>query len=61
MSYLMTANVPGGSFAVFKDGKLIYSEGLGYASQELEVAATRNTKFRIGKITECFTTERIYH
>lgn len=55
MSYMMTANIPGGSFAVFKDGKLIYSEGLGYASQELEVAATRNTKFRIGKVTECFT------
>lgn len=55
MNYMMTANIPGGSFAVFKDGKLIYSEGLGYASQELEVAATRNTKFRIGKVTECFT------
>lgn len=55
MSYMMTANIPGGSFAVFKDGKLIYSEGLGYASRELEVAATRNTKFRIGKVTECFT------
>lgn len=55
MSYMMTANIPGGSFAVFKDGKLIYSEGFGYASQELEVAATRNTKFRIGKVTECFT------
>jgi CubicO group peptidase (beta-lactamase class C family) len=55
MNYMMTANIPGGSFAVFKDGKLIYSEGLGYASQELEVAATRNTKFRIGKVTECLT------
>lgn len=55
MSYMMTANIPGGSFAVFKNGKLIYSEGFGYASHELEVAATRNTKFRIGKVTECFT------
>lgn len=55
MSYMALSNIPGGSFAVFKNGELIYSEGIGYASKEFEIAATRNTKFRIGAVSECFT------
>lgn len=55
VNYLVMGNIPGGSFAIAKDGKLIYSEGMGYASKDLEVPATRTTKFRIGSVSECFT------
>ena len=53
--FLSRNYVPGGSFAVAKDGKIIYSEAMGYASKDLEVLATRKTKFRIGAVTELFT------
>lgn len=55
ISYMMINNIPGATFAVAKDGKIIYSEGMGLASKDLEVVATRNTKFRIGVVSECFT------
>jgi len=48
ISYLITNNVPGASFAITKNGKLIYSEGMVQASKDLEVPVTRQTKFRIG-------------
>jgi len=57
----MTGNfIPGGNFAIAKEGKLIYSEGMGLASKDLEVPVTRETKFRIGDVSEIFTA-LIYH
>ncbi|WP_175550026.1 serine hydrolase domain-containing protein [Mariniphaga anaerophila] len=53
--YLSANLVPGGNFAVAKNGKIIYSEGMGLASEDLNVPATRNTKFRIGQVSEVFT------
>ncbi|HSO86564.1 MAG TPA: serine hydrolase domain-containing protein [Draconibacterium sp.] len=53
--YLMLNNIPGASFAIAKEGKIIYSEGMGLASKDLEVPATRKTKFRIGEVSELFT------
>ena len=53
--YLMMDNIPGATMAVCKDGKIIYSEGLGLASKDLEVPVTRKTKFRIGAVSELFT------
>ncbi|MBK6282362.1 MAG: beta-lactamase family protein [Draconibacterium sp.] len=53
--YLMMDNIPGATMAVCKDGKIIYSEGLGLSSKDLEVPVTRKTKFRIGAISELFT------
>lgn len=55
VNYLVMGNIPGGSFAISKDGKIIYSEGMGFASKDLEVPVTRTTKFRIGNVSECFT------
>lgn len=56
MVFYLTRNaIPGASIAVAKNGQLIYSEGFGLASKELEVRATRETKFRIGKVSELFT------
>lgn len=53
--YMARNYIPGANVAIAKDGKLIYSEGLGYASKDLDVPATRKTKFRIGEATEIFT------
>jgi len=53
--YLSTNRIPGAGIAVMKDGQLIYSEALGLASTDLEVPATRETKFRIGDVSEIFT------
>lgn len=53
--YLSLNNIPGASIAVSKNGKIIYSEGMGLASKDLEVPVTRKTKFRIGEVSEIFT------
>ena len=53
--FMATNQVPGASFAIVKNGELIYSEGLGMASKDLNVPATRKTKFRIGQVSELFT------
>ena len=53
--YLMINNIPGGSIAIAKEGKIIYAEAIGLASTDLEVPANRKTKFRIGEISELFT------
>lgn len=47
--------VPGASFAISVDNEIIYSEGLGLASKDLNVPVTRKTKFRIGEVSELFT------
>ncbi len=54
-NYLIINNIPGASLAISKEGKIIYSEGMGLASKDLQVPATRETKFRIGEISEIFT------
>jgi CubicO group peptidase (beta-lactamase class C family) len=54
--FYMTRNVvPGATFAIAIDGEVIYSEGMGLASNDLEVPVTRSTKFRVGEISELFT------
>ena len=47
--------IPGATLTVAKNGKIIYSEGWGFASKDLEVPATRKTKFRIGNLSELYT------
>lgn len=57
----MTTNyIPGASIAVSVDQKTIWSEGVGMSNKELKVPATRQTKFRIGGVSQLFTT-LIYH
>lgn len=61
ISFFMERNfIPGLNVAIAKDGKIIYSEGLGFASKDLEVPVTRSTKFRIGGVSEVFTA-LLYH
>ncbi|QIA08770.1 serine hydrolase domain-containing protein [Draconibacterium halophilum] len=57
LSFYMRNNfIPGAQIAISKNGKIIYSEGIGLASKDLEVSTTRDTKFRIGSLSELYTT-----
>nr|WP_319268033.1 serine hydrolase domain-containing protein [uncultured Draconibacterium sp.] len=57
LSFYMRNNfIPGAQIAISKNGKMIYSEGIGLASKDLEVKTTRDTKFRIGSLSELYTT-----
>lgn len=47
--------IPGMSLAIVKDGKVIYSKGLGYKDNENKIAVTPNTQFAIGSATKAFT------
>lgn len=50
-----------GSFAVSKNGKLVYQRSLGYSSLTPEhVSATSATLYRIGSITKVFTAAMIF-
>ncbi|HPF50754.1 MAG TPA: serine hydrolase domain-containing protein [Draconibacterium sp.] len=52
LSLFMIENmVPGANVAVSINGELVYSEGLGWASKDLDVPAKRSTKFRIGQVS----------
>jgi len=47
--------IPGVSLAIVKDGKVIYSKGLGYKNFEKKISVTANTQFAIGSATKAFT------
>lgn len=49
-------NVPGLSIAVAVDGKIIWSEGFGFADLENNLRVTPATRFRIASISKPFTT-----
>lgn len=53
--YLARNMIPGATFAIAIDGNIIYSEAMGLASTDLEVPVTRSSKFRIGEVSELFT------
>ena len=47
--------IPGLSLTVAVDGKIVYSEGFGFADLEERVAVWPTTKFRIGSISKPLT------
>lgn len=53
--YMARSNMPGSSLAVSLKGKLIWSEGYGLASTDLDVPAGRYTKYRIGEMSQILT------
>ncbi|MCF6332894.1 MAG: beta-lactamase family protein [Draconibacterium sp.] len=53
--YITRNYIPGATFAIAKENKLIYSEGMGYASKDLDVPMARENKLRIGDVSELFT------
>lgn len=46
---------PGASITVMKDGRVIWSEGFGYADVEQQVKVTPETRFRIGSVSKPLT------
>lgn len=58
--YMVRSFTPGSSLAVSVKGNLVYSEGFGHASTDLEVPATRETRYRIGGITQVLTALAYY-
>jgi N-acyl-D-amino-acid deacylase len=54
-NFMKARNVPGGSLAVVKDGRLVYARGYGLADREKEIAATPTTLFRIASISKPIT------
>ena len=60
MFHMARSYMPGSSLAVSVKGKLVWSEGFGYANQDLEVLASRHTKYRIGGISQILTTLATY-
>src|SRR5215470_6714128 len=51
----LARGIPGFNIAVAIDGKIVYSEGFGYADLEERVPATQITKFRIGSVSKPLT------
>ena len=46
---------PGASISVMKDGRMIWSEGFGFADLEQRVPVTALTKFRVGSVSKPLT------
>ena len=53
--YLSRNYIPGGNIAIAKDNKIIYSEGMGLASKDLNVPMTRENLNRVGDVSQIFT------
>ena len=49
------AGVPGVSITVSRDGRILWSEGLGWADLEQRVAVTPLTRFRVGSVSKSLT------
>lgn len=59
--YMARSYTPGSSLAISVKGELVYSEGFGFANTDLDVPATRNTKYRIGELTQILTSLAYYN
>jgi serine beta-lactamase-like protein LACTB, mitochondrial len=55
----LARGIPGFSVTVAIDGKIVYSEGFGYADLEERVPAWPTTKFRIGSVSKPLTSAGI--
>ncbi|HEV8383852.1 MAG TPA: serine hydrolase domain-containing protein, partial [Candidatus Acidoferrales bacterium] len=51
----LAPKVPGLAVAVAADGKIIWSEGFGYADWETKAPVTTSTRFRIGSVSKPLT------
>ena len=55
LAAMQRSSVPGAAVTVIKDGRIIWSEGLGYADVEQKVRVTTQTKFRVYSISKSLT------
>ncbi|MEQ9439372.1 MAG: serine hydrolase domain-containing protein [Cyclobacteriaceae bacterium] len=55
-TFVKAQQIPGFCISVYQDGRMVWSEGLGYADLELEVPTdAAKTRFRIGSVSKSFT------
>ncbi len=61
-SLLAEKNKAMGSIAISKNGKVLYSNSIGYSaiSEKEKIPATVKTKYRIGSISKMFTATMIF-
>ena len=52
-------SIPGIAVAVLEDGRIIWSEGFGWADLEQRVPVTTGTEFRIGSISKSLTSAAV--
>lgn len=52
---MASLGAPGASMTVMKNGRVIWSEGFGYADLEQQVPVTTLTRFRIGSVSKSMT------
>ncbi len=52
---MAVVRAPGAAITVMKNGKVIWSEGFGYADLEQKVPATPQTRFRVGSVSKSLT------
>ncbi|HET8633142.1 MAG TPA: serine hydrolase domain-containing protein, partial [Gemmatimonadales bacterium] len=55
VSRMEKAGVPGASITVMRDGRVIWSEGFGWADVEQRVPVTALTRFRVGSVSKPLT------
>lgn len=53
--YIEQANIPGLSIAISIDNKIVYAKSFGIANIEEDIAASNETKYRIGSVTKLLT------
>jgi len=58
---VLANGVPGLALAVAVDGKVVWSDGFGYADLEERVPARATTKFRIGSVSKPLTAAALMH
>ena len=55
LAFMNARQVPGGSLAVVKDGRLVYAKGYGWANREKKIPVTPASLFRIASISKPIT------
>lgn len=54
-AWMASTQAPGASVAVMREGRLVWSEGIGCADLEQEVPVTPITRFRVGSVSKPLT------
>jgi D-alanyl-D-alanine carboxypeptidase len=54
-AFMQKYNIPGASFAVSKNGKMVYAKGYGFADKEKNEKVTSSHLFRLASISKTYT------
>src|SRR5580765_6292995 len=54
-AFVKEHNIPGGSLAVMRDGKLVYARGFGWADRDAKTPVQPDSLFRIASVSKPIT------